>query len=85
MSFLSDAYTKPLSLMITQFEAQLLLESSAFVSFLIFFVNLLVKGGVYLVRKSAEKYLAGQRRIPPKDGKGESRGPAFQYQNTENV
>ena len=85
VSFLSDAYTKPLSLMITQFEAQLLLESSAFVSFLIFFVNLLVKGGVYFVRKSAEKYLSGKRCISSEDGKAERREPAFQRRGTEKV
>ncbi|MCI8332722.1 MAG: ABC transporter permease subunit [Clostridiales bacterium] len=50
VSFLSTAMTKPLSLMITQFQQQMLLEASAFVSVLILAVNLLMKAIAYLVR-----------------------------------
>ena len=44
VAFLANAANKPLALMINQFEAQTLLESSAFVSLLIWGVNLAVKG-----------------------------------------
>lgn len=43
VSFLATVKTKPLSLMITQFEAQMMLECSAFVSLLILLVNLVMK------------------------------------------
>lgn len=43
----------PLALMIPQYEAQMLLESSAFVSLLILGVNLLIKGCVYIIKKKA--------------------------------
>ena len=43
ISFLVTVRTKPLSLMITQFEAQMMLECAAFVSLLILLVNLAMK------------------------------------------
>lgn len=70
VSFLSNAYTKPLSLMITQFEAQLLLEASAFVSFLIFAVNLLVKGLIYLIRRAIERH--GSAQLHPQTAAGQT-------------
>lgn len=45
VSFLATVANKPLSLMINQFEAQMMIECSAFVSVLILVVNLLVKWG----------------------------------------
>lgn len=51
VSFLSTVSNQPIALMITQFEAQMLLECSAFVSLLILFFNMLVKGTVYLVKR----------------------------------
>lgn len=50
VSFLATSFTKPLSLMITQFQQQMLLEASAFVSILILAVNILMKTVAYLVR-----------------------------------
>lgn len=50
VSFLSTTMTKPLSLMITQFQQQMLLEASAFVSVVILAVNILVKAAAHFVR-----------------------------------
>jgi iron(III) transport system permease protein len=45
---------KPVALMINQFEAQLLMESAAFISLMILVMNLLLKGLILLVeRKTA--------------------------------
>lgn len=56
VAFLADLSHKPLSLMITQFEAQMLIECASFVSLLILTVNLVLKGMLYLIRKRlAEK------------------------------
>jgi iron(III) transport system permease protein len=55
VSFLSTVWNKPVSLMITQFEAQLFLEGAAFVSILILGCNLIVKLLIYMVKRfSAE-------------------------------
>lgn len=43
VSFLATVSTKPLSLLISQFESQMMLESAAFVSLLILCVNLIAK------------------------------------------
>jgi iron(III) transport system permease protein len=51
VSFLATVRNKPVSLMITQFEAQLFLEGAAFVSILILGCNLAVKLLVYGVKK----------------------------------
>jgi iron(III) transport system permease protein len=51
VSFLSTVRNRPISLMITQFEAQLFLEGAAFVSILILGCNLTVKCIVYVVTK----------------------------------
>lgn len=48
VSFLAPPAPKVVALMINQFEAQLLMESAAFVSLLILFVNLIVKLGITL-------------------------------------
>jgi iron(III) transport system permease protein len=51
VSFLSTVRNKPISLMITQFEAQMQLESAAFVSLLILGFNILIKCIVYILKK----------------------------------
>jgi iron(III) transport system permease protein len=51
VSFLSTVRNKPVSLLITQFEAQLFLEGAAFISILILGCNLIVKFIVYLVKR----------------------------------
>jgi iron(III) transport system permease protein len=51
VSFLNTVRNKPLSMMITQFEAQLFLEGAAFVSILILTCNLVVKCLVSLLRR----------------------------------
>ena len=56
VAFLANIRTKPISLMIPQFEAQMLLESSAFVSLLILAVNLLMKTMVYLTKRIFAKH-----------------------------
>jgi iron(III) transport system permease protein len=51
VSFLSTARNRPISLMITQFEAQLFLEGAAYISVLILCSNLLIKFIVYVITK----------------------------------
>jgi iron(III) transport system permease protein len=51
VSFLNTVKNKPVSLMITQFEAQLFLEGAAFISMLILICNLAVKCLVYVLKK----------------------------------
>ena len=55
VSFLSTVRNRPISLMITQFEAQLFLEGAAFVSVLILGCNLTVKFAVYIITKMIKK------------------------------
>lgn len=55
VSFLAPPSPKPVALMINQFEAQLLMESAAFVSIMILMVNVFVKGVVYLFARRANK------------------------------
>ena len=55
VSFLSTVRNRPISLMITQFEAQLFLEGAAFVSILLLGCNLLVKYTVYIITKISKK------------------------------
>ena len=55
VAFLAPPSPKPLALMVTQFEAQLLMESAAFVSLLIFVINLAVKVIFYFVQRKKEK------------------------------
>ena len=50
VSFLYTVNTMPVSLMITQFEAQMLLECSAFISVVILTINILAKGATYLLK-----------------------------------
>ena len=52
VSFLSTVRNRPISLMITQFEAQLFLEGAAFVSILILGCNLIIKFTVYIIAKT---------------------------------
>lgn len=55
VSFLAPPSPKPVALMINQFEAQRLMESAAFVSLLIFIINIAVKITVNLIKRKAEK------------------------------
>jgi len=55
VSFLSTVKSRPVSLMITQFEAQLFLEGAAFVSILILGSNLIIKCAVYVITKISRK------------------------------
>lgn len=55
VAFLATAKTKPISLMINQFEAQTLLEAAAFVSLLILVTNLIMKAVIYLLKRFSEK------------------------------
>ena len=55
VAFLATLTTKPIALMIPQFEAQMLLEASAFVSVLILAANLLLKGAVALLKRGMER------------------------------
>lgn len=51
VSFLANVRTKPVALMITQFEGQMQLECAAFVSLLILAVNLTMKGFVHVGKR----------------------------------
>ncbi len=51
VSFLAPPAPKPVALMINQFEAQLLMESAAFVSLMILIVNVLLKGFVLFLER----------------------------------
>ena len=51
VSFLSTVRNQPISLMITQFEAQLFIEGVAFISILILGSNLLVKFTINIISK----------------------------------
>ncbi len=51
VSFLSPPSPKPVSLMINQFEAQLLMECAALVSLMILIVNVIMKVGALLIKK----------------------------------
>ena len=55
VSFLANVSDKPLALMITQFEGQMQLECAAFVSLLILAVNVLLKVGIYFIKKATNK------------------------------
>jgi iron(III) transport system permease protein len=57
VSFLHTVRNKPISLMITQFEAQFFLEGAAFISLLILACNFIIKCLVYTLRKiSSEQF-----------------------------
>jgi len=51
VSFLSNTDTKPISLMINQFEAQMQLGNAAIVSIAILAINMLLKGVLYFLKK----------------------------------
>ncbi len=55
VSFLATASNRPISLMITTFEKQSLIEASAFVSLLIFVANLAMKGLAALIKQLMNK------------------------------
>ncbi|MDR1863038.1 MAG: ABC transporter permease subunit [Treponema sp.] len=54
VSFLNTVRNKPVSLLITQFEAQLFLEAAAFVSLMILGCNLIVKFLIYFAAKKLQ-------------------------------
>ena len=51
VSFLATTRNKPMSLMITQFEAQMQLECAAVISLMILLTNLIIKGVVHVLKK----------------------------------
>jgi iron(III) transport system permease protein len=55
VAFLANVSTKPISLMITQFEAQMMLECAAFVSLLILSTNIVIKSIAFCVRRKIQK------------------------------
>lgn len=55
VSFLANVFNKPLSLMISQFEGQVLYECAAVVSLVILLVNVIVKGLVYYINRRASR------------------------------
>ena len=55
VSFLANVKTKPLSLMISQFEGQVLYECAAVVSLVILLANILIKSIVYVINKRLTK------------------------------
>ena len=55
VSFLSTVRNQPISLLITQFEAQLFIEGVAFISVLILCCNLLVKLGIHILSRTIMK------------------------------
>lgn len=54
VSFLAPPAPKPVALMLNQFEAQLLMESAAFVSLVILLINVILKVTVALLRRRLE-------------------------------
>lgn len=55
VSFLSNVSNKPLSLLINQFEGNMMIEASAFVSLIILIANIVMKAIVYLIKRSRWK------------------------------
>lgn len=55
VSFLANSTTKPVALLIPQYEAQSFLECSAFVSLLILCCNLLVKAAVHILKSAVSQ------------------------------
>lgn len=60
VSFLSTVKTMPVSMMITQFEGQMLLECSAYISLLILTANLVMKGIVHGMKRHRAKGRNGE-------------------------
>lgn len=55
VSFLANVSNKPISLLINEFEGNMMIEASAFVSLIILVINLLMKGSVYLIKRARLK------------------------------
>lgn len=55
VTFLFSTKTTPLSLLINQYEGQMMYEEAAIISLIILFINLIVKGTVYLIRRKMHK------------------------------
>lgn len=62
VAFLATKNTKPFSLMLTEFQAsQTLMAPAAFVSLVILFINLLMKGIIHLIKKSTDNKRRGRK------------------------
>jgi len=59
VTFLFSVDTMPLSLLINQYEGQLMYEEAAIISLTILFLNLIVKGSVYLIKRYRYNKLRG--------------------------
>lgn len=55
VAFLANANNKPVSLLINQFEGNMMIEASAFVSLIILMANIIMKGIVYLIKRNRLK------------------------------
>lgn len=55
ISFLANFKNMPLSLLIPQFDSQSMIEGTAFISILIFGVNVIVKGIIFILKKQVER------------------------------
>lgn len=55
VSFLSNVSNKPISLLINQFEGNMMIEASAFVSLVILVINISMKSVVYLIKRNRLK------------------------------
>lgn len=55
VTFLFASKTTPLSLLINQYEGQMMYEEAAIISLIILFINLIIKGLVYLIRRKIHK------------------------------
>lgn len=55
VSFLSNINNKPVSLLINEFEGNMMIEASAFISLVILVVNLVMKAAVYLLKNKLNK------------------------------
>ena len=52
VTFLFSTKTMPLSLLINQYEGQMMYEEAAIISVIILFINLIIKGTVYLIKRN---------------------------------
>lgn len=66
VAFLATSATKPIALMINQFEAQALLEASAFVSLLILAVNLSMKCAVKIIKSIIKRKTVSEKNYADK-------------------
>lgn len=55
VSFLANFKNMPLSMLIPQFDSQSLIEATAFISVVILLVNVILKFGIYMLKRSIQK------------------------------